>query len=69
KRAEEGDAMILRLYECHGGRGVARVTSAFPFTRAVFANGLEENQAPAQVDGSAVVVPFAPFQVITLKLD
>jgi len=69
KRAEESDATILRLYECHGGRGVARVTSRLPFKKATFTNGLEEEESPAVVEGSAVVVPFKPYQVITLKLD
>src|SRR5436190_15624006 len=34
KRAEDSDAIVLRLYEAHGGRGVARVRVATEFSSA-----------------------------------
>src|SRR6185437_12344710 len=34
KRAEDSEAIVLRLYEPHGGRGVARIRLAVPFTSA-----------------------------------
>ena len=41
KRAEDSDALILRLYEAHGGRGTARVRLGVPFSRACRTDLLE----------------------------
>jgi alpha-mannosidase len=68
KRAEDGDALIVRLYEAHGGRGVARLRVGLPFSEAWFANLLEDRLAVAEVDGDEVVVPYRPFQIVTLAL-
>ena len=68
KPAEDGDGVVARLYESRGGRGVARVGGALPFTSATFSNTLEDEGEPAAVEGGAVVVPFGPFQIITLRL-
>jgi alpha-mannosidase len=65
KRAEDSDAIVLRLYEPHGGRGVARVTLAAPFVSARRANLLEE---PGEgVDLAAL--PFRPHEVITVVVE
>jgi len=69
KRGERSDALVLRLYEAHGGRGVARVRLAEPFGRARFANALEEQTADASVDGDSIVVPYRPHEVITVLVD
>ncbi|HEX5898549.1 MAG TPA: glycoside hydrolase family 38 C-terminal domain-containing protein [Solirubrobacteraceae bacterium] len=68
KRAEDGDALIIRLYEAHGGRGTARLRVGIPFAEAWFTNLLEERLAPAEVDGEAVVIPFRPFEIVTVAL-
>jgi alpha-mannosidase len=67
KRAEDSDAIVLRLYEAHGGRGVARVRLAFPFTRAVRANALEDDGDELAVEGDEIVVPYRPHELVTVK--
>jgi alpha-mannosidase len=68
KKAEDSDALIVRLYEAHGARGMATLSSDLPFTRAFRCNGLEEEQAElAWKDGLALEV--RPFEIITLKLE
>jgi alpha-mannosidase len=62
KRAEDSDAIVLRLYEPHGGRGVARVSLAAPYTSAQRANLLEE--PGEEVDLAAL--GFRPHEVITV---
>ena len=69
KLAEDSNAAVLRLYECHGARGVARVRVAWPVRRAVRCDFLEEDGQALAVEGGVVEVPYAPFQIITLKLD
>jgi alpha-mannosidase len=67
KRAERSDALVLRLYEAHGGRGTARVRLGC--TRAQLANALEEPVADAVLDHGAIVVPYLPHQVVTLLVE
>jgi alpha-mannosidase len=66
KRAEASDAIVLRLYEAHGGRGVARVRTALPFSEARLANALEDEREPLEVDGDEIVVPYRPHQIVTV---
>jgi alpha-mannosidase len=68
KRAEDGDALIVRLYEAHGARGTARLHVGLPFERATFTDLLEDPHADAEVDGAAVVVRFRPFEIVTVRL-
>jgi alpha-mannosidase len=65
KRAEDSDAIILRLYEPYGGRGVARVR--MPVTDARLANLLEDESAALEVREGEIVIPFRPHEVITVK--
>jgi len=69
KRGERSDVLVLRLYETHGGRGVARVRLAQPFERARLANALEEETGEAEVDGGAIVLAYRPHEVITVLVD
>jgi len=69
KLAEDSGALVLRLYEAHGGRGRARVRIGLPFTSARRSNLLEDDLGPAEIDGDAVVVDFRPWQIVTLLVD
>ena len=66
KRAEDSDALVLRLYEPHGGRGEALVRLAAPVSRAVRANLLEDEGEPLPLRDGAIVVPFRPWQIVTV---
>jgi alpha-mannosidase len=68
KRAEDSDALVLRLYEAHGARGTARLRLGVPFGQARRANGLEEDGAPLEIDDGAVVLPYRPHQIVTVKV-
>jgi hypothetical protein len=57
---------MLRLYEAHGARGVARVRLAQPPSRARYANALEEETGDVAVEDDALVVPYRPHEVITV---
>jgi alpha-mannosidase len=69
KLAEDSGALVLRLYEAHGGRGRARVRLGVPFGRARRSNLLEDDLGAAQVDGEAIVVDFRPWEIVTLLVD
>jgi alpha-mannosidase len=66
KRAEDSDALVLRLYEAHGGRGTARVRLGLPFASARLANALEDEAEPLEVEGDTIVVPYRPHQIVTV---
>ena len=68
KPAEDGDAVIVRLYEPHGARGTARLRVGVPFGDAWLANLLEDRLGAAEVEGNEIVVPFRPFEIVTVAL-
>jgi alpha-mannosidase len=68
KRAEDNDDLIIRLYEAHGGRGVARLRVGLPLTEAWFTNLLEDRVGQADFDGDEVVIPFRPFEIVTVAV-
>jgi alpha-mannosidase len=68
KPAEDGDGIVVRLYEPHGGRGTARLRVGVPFAEAWFANLLEDRLGPAETDGAEVTMPYRPFEIVTLVL-
>jgi alpha-mannosidase len=66
KRAEDSDALVLRLYEPHGGRGEARIRLARPVAAAARANLLEDEGEPLELRDGEIVVPFRPWEIVTV---
>lgn len=66
KRAEDSDALVVRLYEAHGARGTARVRLGLPFSAARLANALEDEGAALDVEGDTIVVPYEPHKIFTI---
>jgi alpha-mannosidase len=66
KRGERSDSLVLRLYEAHGARGVARVRLADPAGRAQLANALEEVAGDVQLEDGVLVLPYRPHEVLTV---
>jgi alpha-mannosidase len=69
KLAEDSGALVLRLYEAHGARGVTGIRLDVPFTGAWFANLLEDRGEPARLEDGAIVVPYRPYEIVTLVVD
>jgi len=68
KRAEDSDAIVLRLYEAHGARGTAILHADLPVERACLANALEDDGEPLEAAGGAIRLQYRPHQVLTVKL-
>jgi alpha-mannosidase len=66
KRGERSDALVLRLYEAHGGRGVARVRLAGPVKRARLANALEEETGEIELEDGVLLLSYRPHEVLTV---
>jgi alpha-mannosidase len=67
KVSEEGDAIIVRLYEAHGGRGQVTLTTTLPVKRAAFADLLENEIKAAPMKKSSITLDLHPFEVVTLR--
>jgi alpha-mannosidase len=70
KLAEDGDDLVLRLYEAHGARGRARATLDLPATEARPVDVLEEpnGTAAATVEAGGWEVEYRPYGVTTWRL-
>ena len=68
KRAEDGQGMIVRLYESQRKRGRFTLTTTFPLAGAWRTNLLEENQERLDVTGRSLALEIAPYQIVTLRL-
>ena len=66
KRAEDSDALVVRLYEAHGGRGTARLRVGVTFTDAVSCNLLEDPGEPLETDGDEVVLAYGPHEIVSV---
>ncbi|MCC6679336.1 MAG: alpha-mannosidase [Phycisphaeraceae bacterium] len=68
KRTEDSRGLLLRLYEAHGGRGVARLTCGLPFSEARYCNILEDPGDSLQLRDGAMDVTYQPHQLISIIL-
>jgi alpha-mannosidase len=68
KRAEDGNGLIVRLYESQRRRGQARLHLGFRAGRAWRTNLLEENQAELPLDGNTLTLSVRPYEIVTLRL-
>jgi alpha-mannosidase len=66
KSAEDSKALVLRLYEAHGARGVARVRVAVPFSAAARCNLLEDVGEALPVSGDEVEVAYRPHEIVSV---
>jgi len=68
KQAEDGDGLILRLYEAHGGRGPVSVDMTLPVVSAVECNGLEDEIGPADFRHGRLHMTVRPWQLRSFRL-
>ncbi|MDH7568859.1 MAG: glycoside hydrolase family 38 C-terminal domain-containing protein [Armatimonadota bacterium] len=68
KPAEDGDGVILRLYEPNGARGQVTVRHAFPASAVLACNLVEENESELPHQGGCFSFTILPFQVRTFRL-
>ena len=68
KRAEDTDALVVRLYEAHGGRGRARLSIAWPVREAVRCSLLEDPGEPLDVRDGAIEIPYRPHEIVSVLI-
>jgi alpha-mannosidase len=68
KRAEDSEAVIVRLCEAWGRHCTARVRTTLPASRAFLCDLLERAREEVAVDDGVIELELAPFKILTLKL-
>ncbi len=68
KRAEDSDAVVIRLYEAWGGSCRARIKTTLPAERAWLCDLLERERTEVEVRNGELVLDLPPFKILTLKL-
>jgi alpha-mannosidase len=69
KQAEDGNGLIMRVYESHGFRGRVSCRFSADISASEETNLLEETIEPVEVDDAhQIVTPFTPFEIKTLRL-
>jgi alpha-mannosidase len=69
KKAEDTDALVVRLYEAWGQRGPVRLTCARPVRQAQRADLLERAKDVVETDADGSIgLRLRPFEIVTLLL-
>ncbi len=68
KRAEDGNGIIVRLYESQRRRGNVKLTTSFGLKSASRTNLLEDDQEAVAVDGNSIDLYIKPYEIVTLRL-
>lgn len=68
KTAQDGDGIILRVYEAEQRRGRVKIECALPFERVTECNLMEENETDIETVGGAFAFSIRPFEVKTFRL-
>jgi alpha-mannosidase len=69
KKAEDSDAIIVRMYEAHGTRGTVRLSSSLAVKSAVYCNLLEEEEGALAWSNGGAEIAVTPFKLVTVKLN
>jgi alpha-mannosidase len=69
KQAEDGEGLIVRLYESQRKRGTGTMRSSLQIHSAWRVNILEEDGRKLEVVNGHVRFPYKPYEIITLRLD
>jgi alpha-mannosidase len=68
KGAEDGNGLVVRLYESQRRRSQVRLRLGFELGSAWRTNLLEENQTELTPDGNTLSLSVRPYEIVTLRL-
>ncbi len=69
KKAEESDAVVVRVYEANKSRGPASLTFSSAIKTAVECNLMEEDATPVKAKGNSIDFEILPFEIKTFKIE
>jgi len=68
KQAEDGDGVVIRMYESENAYTKTKLTVNIAFEKAYICNLLEETEGEAAVTGNSIDVVLKPYEVVTVLL-
>jgi alpha-mannosidase len=68
KKAEDEDAILVRLYEAYNARGPVTLSTALPVVQAHLVDLLEREGVELSVDDGDIRFDIKPFQIVTIRL-
>jgi len=68
KKAEDGDDIIIRLYENSGAGVKTKISFNFPFKFVYLVNMMEEEIRELNTEGNGIELYFNPYEIHTLKV-
>ncbi len=68
KQAEDGNGIIVRLYENERNRGPVTIKAGFDLKAAYHCNLLEEDEAQLETTDNSISLTVRPYQIATLRL-
>ena len=67
KQAEDGNGVIVRLYEGERSRGKVTIKMGFDIKEAYICNLLEENQESLSVENNSITLNVRPYMITSLR--
>jgi alpha-mannosidase len=68
KAAEDGQGLIIRIYESQRKRCKCVLTAGFNISEAFRTNLLEDNLHSLEIEGNRLMFEIKPYQIITIRL-
>ncbi|MBD2867231.1 alpha-mannosidase [Paenibacillus arenilitoris] len=68
KRAEDGDDIVVRLYETSGSRAQTALHAGIAFSEAWLTDLMEEPAERLHQEDGSITIAFAPFEIKTIRL-
>jgi alpha-mannosidase len=68
KKAEDSDALIVRMYEAYGQRGDVLLSFARAPKSIAVCDMMEENDKPVKFKGHSAALYFTPYEIKSLKV-
>lgn len=68
KKAEDGNEIIVRMYEAYDKKSKATLSFGFDVKEAYICNLLEEDDVPVEVKNNKIELDIRNFEIVTLKL-
>lgn len=68
KQAEDGNGIIVRLYENQRKRGSVTLKTGFDLENVIATNMIEDDLDPISFDGREISLPITPYEIVTLRL-
>ena len=68
KKAENGDGIVLRLFEAFRETKEIVLHFGIKIAKATLCNLLEEEEEPLKVSGNSVAFTIKPFEIVTIKV-